>query len=83
MRVTQTLLAQRWQTPSTLPFVAAGLRQAFGEDWAMALSSAVRELRQELATSYGYTVASGYLLALIRGLPEEDRQLAVGVVLES
>lgn len=82
VRVTQTLLAQHWQTPSTLPFVAAGLRQAFGEDWTTALSSAVRELRQELATSYGHAVASGYLLALIKGLPEEDRLFAVGSILE-
>ncbi|WP_157553798.1 PIN domain-containing protein [Microbacterium hominis] len=82
IHVTQTLLSQPWQTASTFPFVARGLRTAFGDGWPHALSSAVRQRRHELARNYGHPVTSSYLLGLIQGLPDEDRRTAIGVILE-
>ncbi len=82
VRVARTLLAQAWQTSFTLPFVAAGLRQAAAGDWSEVLTESIRAMRRDLVSSHGHQVASNYLLGLVRGLPEEDRHRAVGVVLE-
>ncbi|MEV6477521.1 hypothetical protein [Streptomyces sp. NPDC051657] len=78
----QTLM-QPWVSPSTLPFVLAGLRSGMAavDDSDAALRAALSQYYGALADKLGHLTASGAMMGLFSLANEEDRAAAVRIVL--
>ncbi|GLU89635.1 hypothetical protein [Agromyces sp. NBRC 114283] len=77
------LLRQSWLSPSTLPFLVAGFREAAreDEDWFAPALDALASFHLLATEAQGAAAASRYLLGLITELPESERLQVLTIVL--
>jgi tetratricopeptide (TPR) repeat protein len=74
-------LTAAWMTPSSLPFIVAGVRGAQPERWEATFRAGVRDLYSSLARQVGTEIAGQYAMQLVGSLPEDERLVGLSAVL--
>jgi len=75
------LLIQPWMSPSRLLFIFNAGREEIGDDWSQVFAGAFQLLLTKVAQSTDHATASRFGLALTGNLAEDERQIALSVIL--
>jgi len=75
------LLVAPWSRPHHLPFLFEGIRSSCGDRWYAALRKAFADLWSAVRGTVAADFAASYLMGLLRDLPDEERRLALEIVL--
>ena len=75
------VLVAPWSRPHHLPFLFEGIRSSCADRWYPALRKAFAGLWSAVRGTVAADFAASYLMGLLRDLPDEERRLALEIVL--